>query len=391
MLFPPHSPRILYAVNNTGSIMADWSKLPYDIVHKVATHLSVIEDFLAFSAVCCSWRSVYLAKEWNPGPQVPVLMFSNDDNINIRSFLSLNRNKVSNSELPEARGRRCWGSSSGWLVTIGYDHEIRLLNPFTHVSYNLPPKSSLEISFGDFLSWYDIIERAFVFRNPRTSDANEDLMVMIIYGTMKQLALCRPGYSSWRCVKDKIHAEFIDVTCVKDQIFALSFMGVLVLIDIDSLAVTAISGQDPPRNVALSLITGGSEQISLVESSGDLWMVYQAQGRNPWRSRVESTAFLVYNFDFDNKQWIRLSNLGSRTIFVGDSSSIVVRATCSLKCESNSVYFVASRKENGWPKRMTHVNVGVYSVRSGVSVHLCIGPDIPKRFSFPMWVLPTLY
>ena len=370
--------------------MADWSKLPYDIIHKVAGRLSVIQDFLAFSAVCCSWRSVYLAKEWNPGPQVPVLMFSDTENSSIISFLSLYTNKVSNSELPEACGRRCWGSSSGWLVTTGNDLEIQLLNPFTHISYKLPPKSSLQISFGDFLSWYDIIERAFVFRNPCTSDANEDLVVMIIYGTLKQLAFCRPGYCSWRCVKDKTHSEFIDVTCVKDQIFALSFMGSLVLIDIDNITVSAISGQDPPRNVALSLLIGGSERISLVESSGDLWMVYQNRGGNPWRSYIESTVFLVYNFDFDNKQWVRLSSLGSRTIFVGDNTCIAVCTARYLNCESNSVYFVASKKDKGWPKRVTRVNVGVYSLRSGYSGPLCIGTDTQKHFSFPIWVMPTL-
>ncbi|KAH6779610.1 hypothetical protein C2S52_010847 [Perilla frutescens var. hirtella] len=376
--------------------MADWSKLPYDIIHKVTTCLTVIEDFLSFSAVCCSWRSVYLAKQWHPGPQVPVLMFCDDENSNIRSFLSLYRCKVTNSELPEAHGRRCWDSSSGWLVTIGSDLEIRLLNPFTHVSFDLPPKSTLQIRFGDFLGWCDIIERAFVFRNPCTSNADEDLVVMIIYGAMKQLAFCRPGYKSWRCIKEAdhshahahAHAEFIDVTCVKDQIFAVSLMGSLVLVDIDTLVVTSISRHNPPRDVALSLLTGGWGRLSLVKSSGDLWMVYQNQQGN---RRVESTAFLVYRFDLDEKQWIRLSNLGSHTIFVSDHSCIAVCAGRYMNCESNCIYFVASKKEKGWPKRVANANVGVYSLRSEVSRPLCTGPNIQKYFSFPLWVMPTLH
>lgn len=365
--------------------MVDWSKLPYDIIHKVATCITVVEDFLAFSSVCCSWRSVYLAKQWHPGPQVPVLMFCNDENSSIRSFLSLYRCEVSNTELPEAHGRRCWDSSSGWLVTIGNDLEIRLLNPFTRVYFNLPPKSSLQISFGDFLTWCDIIERAFVFRNPCTSNADEDLVVMIIYGAMKQLAFCKPGYSSWRCIKEG-HAEYIDVTCVKDQIFAVSLMGSLVVVDIDTLVVTSISRHNPPRDVALSLLTGGWGRLSLVKSSRDLLMVYQSQG-----NRVESTAFLVYRFDFDKKQWIKLSNLGSHSIFVSDHSCIAVCAAHYLNCESNCIYFVASKNGRRWPNRVTHVNVGVYSLRSEGSRLLCTSSDIQKYFSSPLWVVPTLY
>lgn len=377
-----------------ASIMADWSKLPYDIVHKVATHLSVIEDFLAFSAVCSSWRLVYLYKQWSPGPQVPVLMYTYDEQSGIRSLLSLYRNKVSNLEVPEARGKRCWGSSSGWLVTIGSDLQLQLLNPFSRVSFNLPAKSSLQVSFGDFLSWHDIIERAYVFRNPSTSNANGDLLVMIIYGTLKQLAFCRPGYTSWRRIKDRkrSHAEFIDLTCVKDQIFALSYTGSLVLVDIDSLGVTSVSGQDPPRNVALSLLIGGSERISLVESSGDLWMVYQNRECHRWTSRVESTSFMVYRFDFDRKQWIRLSDLGSHTIFVGgDNSCIAVNSAHYSKCESNVIYFVASKKEKEWPKRVVHVDLGVHCLSSGYSRPLCICPDERKMFCFPIWVIPTLH
>lgn len=374
--------------------MADWSKLPYDIIHKVATHLSDTEDFLAFSAVCCSWRLVYLYKQWSPGPQLPVLLFSNDEINGIGSLLSMYRNKVSNLEVPGAYGKRCWCSSSGWLVTIGGDLQLQLLNPFTRVSLNLPARSSLRVSFGDFLSWCDIIERAYVFRNPSTSNANEDLLVMIIYGTLKQLAFCRPGYTSWKRIKDRkrSHAEFIDLTCVKDQIFALSYTGSLVHVDIDTLGVTSVSGQDPPRNVALSLLIGGSERISLVESSGDLWMVYQNRECHRWTSRVEATSFLVYRFDFDKKQWIRLSDLGSHTIFVGgDNSCIAVSSAHYSKCQSNSIYFVASKKEKDWPKRVIHVDLGVYSLSSGESVPLCITHDVRKQFCYPIWVIPSLH
>ncbi|KAK6149040.1 hypothetical protein DH2020_016565 [Rehmannia glutinosa] len=374
--------------------MADWSKLPYDIIHKVATYLISIEDFLAFSAVCSSWRSVYLTKQWHQHPQVPLLMLCDNENSSARSFISLYRNKVYKSELPEACGRRCWGSSSGWLVTLGNDLKIHLLNPFTRVSENLPPKSSLHIHFGEILDWYEIIEKAFVFKKPcSTSHANEDedLLVMIIYGPLKQLAFCRPGYSSWKSIKDSSHAGFIDVTYVKDQIIALCDMGSLVVIDIDGLSVIDINGPHPPEHIALSFPQWDWDQLFLVESSGDLWMVYQNCTSNRRRSsNDQSMEFVAYSFDFNKKRWIRMSNLGNHAIFVSDNFSMSIHAPDRFNCKSNCIYFVGKEMERRWPYREVTVDVGVYTVTDGNSEPLCRGPQFPLYYSFPIWVMPTL-
>ncbi|KAL0404807.1 UNVERIFIED_CONTAM: hypothetical protein Sradi_2121500 [Sesamum radiatum] len=255
-----------------GRIMADWSKLPYDIIHKVATYLMAVEDFLAFSAVCRSWRSVYVAKQWHQSPQ---------------------------------------------------------------------------------------------------------------------LAFCRPGYSSWKTVKDISRTGYIDVTHVKDQIFALCGLGSLVVIDIDSLAVTDINGPKAPEHVALSLPLWHWEQLILVESSGDLWMVYQNRTSIRSRSSVESTEFYVYTFDFSKKRWIRLSSLGNHAIFVGDNCSMSIRAPDRFNCKSNSIYFIGKRMEQRWPCGEVHVDLGVHSITNGISEPLCFGPGIPKHYSFPLWVTPT--
>ncbi|KAL8489319.1 hypothetical protein ACS0TY_025286 [Phlomoides rotata] len=368
--------------------MADWSRLPYDIIHKVSTHLIAIEDFLAFSAVCCSWRSVYLAKQWHPGCQIPLLMFSDYENSSSRSFFSLYRNKVCNSELPEARSKRCWGSSSGWLVTIGNDLKIHLLSPFTHVSVSLPPKSSLRVHFGEILDWCDIIEKAFVFRKPCTTDANEDdMVVMIIYGPLKQLAFCRPGYSSWKSIKTASYGGIIDVAYVRDQIFALNIMGVLLVIDIDIQTVNNISFQQSAMHVASSLPHWDWDQLFLVESSGNLWMVCQDRSG----SRIESVKFWVHSFDFNRRRWIRLSNLGNHTIFVGDSYSVSISGADCSNCKSNSIYFVDKKSEQRWPCREVHVYVGVYNMATGISEQLSFSPDTPISCSFPLWVTPTLH
>lgn len=78
--------------------MVDWSNLPYDLIALIANKLYAVEDFLAFSAVCSSWRLVYLKKNWNPSATSPWLILDVNHNSEalIRCNLSLCRSKASN-------------------------------------------------------------------------------------------------------------------------------------------------------------------------------------------------------------------------------------------------------------------------------------------------------
>lgn len=94
---------------------------------------------------------------------------------------------------------------------------------------------------------HDIIQKAFVFRKPFNSGVNEEgLLVLFIYGPSNRLAFCRPGYSSWRHVRDTNDAGFIDATCLVNQIFSLHDMGSLLAIDMERFAVVNINGQHHP-------------------------------------------------------------------------------------------------------------------------------------------------
>ncbi|GFP97353.1 uncharacterized protein at1g65760 [Phtheirospermum japonicum] len=365
--------------------MADWSGLPYDIIHKVTTYLIAVEDFVSFSCVCPSWRSVYLSKQWNQVPQVPFLMFSdNENNGRIRSLLSLCTNKVYKSDLPEASGSRCWGSSLGWLVTLGPDLNIHLLNPLTRVSIDLPHISSLQTHSGEILDQQEFIEKAFVFNKPRENEP--DLLVMIIYGPLGRLGFCRPGYSSWICIGDDDRGGFIDALCMTDRIIALSNMGSLFVVDIDGRAVIDITCPHSPQFFTLLFPLWDWEQLSLVESSsGDLWMVHQNRS-----GHRRSVVFIVYKYDFDKKWWIRLSGLGDCAIFVGDNCCVCVRAPDRFKCRRNCIYFVGKERERRWPNREMFADVGVYCVEDGSCGPLDRGPESPRYYSFPIWVIPTL-
>uniref|UniRef100_A0A3Q7HUK1 F-box domain-containing protein n=1 Tax=Solanum lycopersicum TaxID=4081 RepID=A0A3Q7HUK1_SOLLC len=52
--------------------MADWANLPNDLIAHIANRVKVIEDFIAFGAVCISWRIAATKVNFDLlSPQVP--------------------------------------------------------------------------------------------------------------------------------------------------------------------------------------------------------------------------------------------------------------------------------------------------------------------------------
>lgn len=366
--------------------MADWSQLPYDIIQMIAIRLDAVEDFLAFSAVCHNWRSFYLTKKWTPGPQVPLLILSDNENSIMRNFFSLYRDRVYELEMPEAHGRRCWGSNEGWLVTMGSDLEVHLLNAFTRVRVRLPAASTFKFLFNVAVDWYQFIEKAIVIKKPSQSTAaKEEFLILAIYGPLRQLAFTRPGYASWITVEESFQYRIMDVAFFNDQIFALSATGTLLAVDINSQLPEIMHTAPPPHLWA-------REQVFLVESLGDLLMVYQYVYVGNVNHPGEPIQFEVFNFDFGAREWIKLTDLGDRAIFVGDNISMSVSTTKLINCRGNSIYFIGSKVEHCWryDEHFVDRDSGVYNMASGIVEPFYFGADYPSHYSCPIWLTPTL-
>lgn len=371
--------------------MVDWCQLPYDLVTAIANQLHSFKDFLVFSAVCRSWRSVYLNKNWSPGPQLPWLMLSEDRNIETRGFYSLDEKALHNLGLNEIRGKRCWGSSSGWLVTTGIDREIEMLNPITRVRLGLPsqfmfPKQS---HIAMILDWSRLIYKAIVIKMPFVSREFEDeYVVMAIYGLEKHLAFAKPGYDSWVPVRSSLNRSFRDVTHFEGRIFALCEMGTLVHCEID--------GPEPPRARYIAPAPeydwGVWDQIYLVESSGHLLMVIRHDYDISTEYYYETTGFKVFKFDLGTRKWKELKDLGDCALFLGQCSSMSLSASSVSDCEPNSIYFTVDKLKRWWKYRVNQVgrDMGVYNIADKSFKHLYSGADSPSYYSCPTWLVPSL-
>lgn len=180
----------------TFKAMANWAELPQDLLTQITKRVKAIEDFIAFGAVCTSWRIAATKKFFDVlSPQVPLLMLADKDDY-YREFYSLSRKKVSRIFLPETRGRECF-PSKGWLFTMSYTGEMNLLHPFSHINIQLPPREDLLASEGlgeapEEEIW-NCMDKAILSASPSlTSDYV--LVVNYNYGRVNSLAFWRHEY-----------------------------------------------------------------------------------------------------------------------------------------------------------------------------------------------------
>ncbi|KAF3657190.1 hypothetical protein T459_00930 [Capsicum annuum] len=152
--------------------MRNWQELPHDLIATIAKRVKVSEDFIAFGAVCTSWRIAAIKENFDDAlnsPQVPLLMLP-DKGDGYREFYSLSKEKVSRVFLPEAKGLLGIFPLKGWLCTLSYTGEMNLLHPFSRTSIQLPSLNDLLTLSGDEWSWHGI-DQAILSASPSdTSD-----------------------------------------------------------------------------------------------------------------------------------------------------------------------------------------------------------------------------
>ncbi|XP_043705358.1 putative F-box protein At5g55150 [Telopea speciosissima] len=384
--------------------MANWSELCNDILGLIVDQFSAIEDIAHFGEVCRSWRSVSVEK-WDFSIAAPWLMLAEKEDSDNRGFYSLSTQKVYHLNLPEARGRKCW-SSWGWLITLGLDLEINLLNPFSRsrVQIRLPPQPTLPEQYRVEVN-PEFIRRAFIQKailssRPSRSSAktthssceeeeedDEKCVVMAIIGDYMKLAFLRLGDEVWTPVDS--HIGIANVVYLNGQFYAINNKGELLIVDISSHQPKTIELAKPPEDL------NTYAYFYLVELVGELFMlardVFEGDESKKFGDYIHETeGFDVYKFNYDNRKWTQVTkSLDNHALFVGDNSSFAVLPSnhLHLGCEPNCIYFTDD-DTFGLRKGRGGKDMGVFRMETEEVDDHYVGPDILSRICTSLWICP---
>ncbi|XP_075638655.1 F-box protein At2g26160-like isoform X3 [Castanea sativa] len=386
--------RPIFVLESNEPQAPSWSEIPTDMICEIGNRLPTFTDFKAISAVCSRWRSACLeTTRWS---LFPWLMLSDSIDTDLPCFFNLcdyRRYHFYGKRLL-FRGKRCWGSQHGWVVTLGPDYVSQLVHLMKGKQINLPPLDKNRRLAGIDLEWFHLVHKFILFKDPSHELSN--FLVIAIFGSMNRLAfsrvgegaaLNRRGQGEWAIVTNSNNLRFKDVARFKDQIYGLCDNGMLVHFELDaplSAEVQVIASPPSKEDV------GTPQKLYLMETLKNLYGVFRYEIYIPSKIRHETIYFLVYKFDFGAKAWEEVRGLEDQVFFVGDGNSWCI-PTSTINSRSNCIYFT----DDNWDsQRYPGVaygghDVGVFDMATGVIQPLPFGNDNRLFYSRPAKGLPA--
>ncbi|XP_078150807.1 putative F-box protein At4g22170 [Carex rostrata] len=346
---------------------ANWSELPNDVLGYLIGFLP-IPDYYRFGAVCRNWCMVAREKHHCPAQQLPWLVLGEDIITKKHIFFNLFDDKKYYIDIPELSGQFVCGSSFGWLFSVDDTLNIRMLNPFTRKSYNLPPLDcDNKWSVRNVILDHDPNERS-------------NFTVMVIHGTFDKVAFWRQGDPSWTSAILP-YAIVYSIIYFKGQFYAVGFAGRYQL-EIFIVDVGPDSKLIPLQHYVPMIDDTYRSKSMLLDLNGELLLL---QWKIDEEEVVVTTFVSIRKLDFEEGTYSECNHINNHAFFIGQSSSLVIDSSQFSGYTQNAIYFThefSSDYRIGWKCivnfLVTQNSTRYYSFKNFVS-----------GYGAPIWLAPN--
>ncbi|KAK8515151.1 hypothetical protein V6N12_001310 [Hibiscus sabdariffa] len=280
-------------------------------------------------------------------------------------------------DLPEIRGRRCWESPYGWLVTCGIDLEILLFNPLSRASLPLPSLRTFP-SYDkehwtdrppeDYCKYY--IRKLILTSSPEASES--DCIVVAIYSCVS-LALARPGDKIWTPIVGNI--QVVDAIYFRGNLyFSRSNGEICVCEDLYGSHPKAVQfSPSPPHDFDRQYIFDLAGNLCVV-ARGIIPFVYDDgdddDDDDDDKQYLRTVEFKIFKLDMHTKSWEEIFSLDDHSLFLRNCSTFAVDGYSG--CKPNCIYFTDDIFEY-YETKTGNTDTGIYDCRN-------IKLDIRKRY-----------
>ncbi|PON53134.1 hypothetical protein TorRG33x02_306140 [Trema orientale] len=323
-------------------------------------------------------------------------------------------NKFLELELLVPYGKRFSGSSNGWLVAVNKDWTVTLYKPYSMVKegnnldtcirlpcifpieleYDLDdPQAVFYKSMGiDIENLYDYhVYKALITTDPLANPS--ECTVVVIFGPCNELAFLRLAQdTTWTKIEPTISFLSDDIMHFNGLFYAVNQTnGELISFDVTDLCDSTIKYVAPevpnfaPQRTHIKRY--------LVESCGG--EILQVERYIKW-NKVDNARmtllFRILRFDFDEKNWIEIENLGDMALFLGDNSSVSISTSDFVGLQPNHIYFTHDIDLITSASNPTICDLGMYDIeRKNYKLHFAIDSTTLRKMKSqpPIWVVPT--
>ncbi|KAF9621761.1 hypothetical protein IFM89_027615 [Coptis chinensis] len=327
----------------------------------------------------------------------PWLMLPDLTNKFGRTLVNVFSGKQKHVFLPESHGKRCCGTSHGWLIMVDSSLVITLYNPLTRAELQLPPLSccndelrpgiTLQSVFEPFKSSITSIfcrnnaketniHKVVLSSNP--ANGHDECIVMAIYGKLRKLAFCKVGDKTWTVTEHEKNF-YEDIIYHSNNFFAVDEYGRVVRCDLASSMVTQVT---PPW-------TFKGDKMYLAGTSRGLLLATRFIETKP-DSTYRTKRFTIYQLNqIDDEtygQCERVGDLGNQMLFVGQNHSVLIPVP-RFSAQGDCIYFTddhLNQHQNGLGGGH---DVGVFDLKDNNCIELQPLWQGNSVWSTPTWVM----
>ncbi|XP_027362853.1 uncharacterized protein LOC113870461 [Abrus precatorius] len=324
-----------------------WANLQSDMLNQIVKYIHSYEDYARLRLVCKPW-SLTLTK--TPEHKYPwlVTLPSVEDSIETHG---LREKEINQMRLPQMQNHVFRGSSCGFLVILGLlDGSLHLLNPFTKVSFDLSPISTLP-DIANYLPDYFVNE--YVMRDMVDGSTATVERIHMNNTSVYKIIISSPP--------DRDTHDFRAVVIYGDHC-RLGFYRLAVVIY-----------QRRKHHLA-------------AHGNGRLLMVgmHYAFTRNPGSYAYQTNNFNIYMLTKNEPEWSRLYNLGNYALVLGLNSSISTIPQAFTYTKPNHIYYTDNLLEHHHVKDVGGHDIGVFDLESGSNSQLF--PAAQFLLPPPVWL-----
>ncbi|KAK6275172.1 hypothetical protein POUND7_004881 [Theobroma cacao] len=391
--------------------MATWSALPKSILIVVMKKLINLSDKIRFSSVCSSWRSVALQERFHllrcapPGFIIPG---SPNNSCKARCFLPFTKIKLCNAgdtlvhnnlpllSLPDKS--QCCGSYQGWLVMVNPNLDMAMVDLVSGVRFRLPGVTTLPpvpqaLALSKTHVFYSMssVNKAFISSSP-TCSVPSKCFFFVTYTRHHALAYCKLGDTTWSPLKStdsvgKPFNGFTDAIYHKGQLYALHETEKIFTCELTAPSPEMTEFLASPHRFINKQCS--KEVCYLVESGGELLLVYRRKDNTRTRIGYRTRMFEVYRLDFSLKKWIPVVSLGEYALFLGRSQSFSLSELKVGGIKRNHIYFMDDCiHADHYYKKDTGYDMGEFNLESSTIDFYPTSFRLPYQPGF--WVTPAL-
>ncbi|XP_056165682.1 uncharacterized protein LOC115687474 isoform X2 [Syzygium oleosum] len=391
---------------------ADWPQLPKELLEMISDQLTGLDDHVRFRAVCRSWASI------RPPP-------------------SISENKFYRFSSPEFLGKRCCGSSYGWLALLDGTPEILLFNPLTEEKILLPNLTRLpevlefhekgeEYLYEDLMGEHhtidmDIMKNFFVHCIALSGDptlVNQNSWAALCYDLRaNRLAFCKVHDKSWTVLQDQ-PTRYVDILIHKEQLYAVDFTGRVIICDLcspENLVIVQPESVSGPRRRYLVELRGAllmvcapmDNVVNLAEEEeenfyealldSDHSVIYDSEdgGRGPLHMEYKNRALWFHVFELDEveRRLVKVNNLGNYALFLSQNYSVSLLASEVPGCRENCIYYLDGFTVKGGTNTKKGYELCRFNLESGATQHvITLVLHVPDRrcpFGWDTWFIPS--